>query len=183
MKHEIRISILILLIFSAAAIGWSCSGNKPKENPEVKSTPNIAPSVTNENAGEKGQLPAGVKIASKLTPEVLKEAHELIPAYPNAELDTTKGNYSNTTAVKVYNIIYHTSDPVDKVADFFRKNIAEEYRSEVSSKPGESEKWIHIKFGSAGFSQTGTVAIMRIDEKTTEIVYYITQPLKGASSK
>jgi hypothetical protein len=177
-----RSLFIFALLFTMACI-CSCSRGKSKENPVVKSNSDTTPAVTGENPGTKSKIPAGTEVAGTLTPEALKEAHSIIPAYPNAELDTTKGNYSSTAVGKNYNIIYHTADSVDKVAEFFRKSIPEEYRSEEASSPGSAEQSVLIRFGATGFSQSGTVFIHATDPKTTEIIYYITQPMKTASDK
>ena len=180
-KSVFVLSAICVLLIVALAIS-SCSKSKTKNGKTIidKETPAETPKGSN---GEGAKYPEGAELAKTLTPEILKEAHELIPAYPGAELDTAKGNYSKTALGKNYNIVYHTSDSIDKVADFFRKSIAEEYRKEVSSSSDSPQKWINFNFGSPNFSQSGQITLYEINDKTTEIIYYILQPSSNAAKK
>jgi len=171
MKSILYLTVIAVL-FSIFLFG-SCSKSKgsDKINPNEKEPGTSEPSKTTDL-----KPPDMTELVKSITPEALKDAHSLIPAYPNATLDPDKGSYSRTAKGDVYNIVYHTPDSLDKIAEFFRANIAPEYLQEMKSAEDDPKKWIHFQFGGKGFNQKGAIYIREVDKETVEIVYLIQRP-------
>jgi len=179
MKSKLYLPIFLLIL--AILITVSCSKGKTGEANKDKGT--IQSETAETTPTPEAERPNLTELAQTLTPDILKEAHNLVAAYPNATWDNTKGSYSKVPLGQIYNIVYTSTDPIDKVAEFFRTNISKEYLKEIKSPEGDSKKWIHFQFEGQGFKHKAKILLRDLNGESTEIVYYIENPSTPAKKE
>lgn len=161
----------------------SCANQEAKTNQNKEQLDNL-PQET-ENSGndlqnaEKNPM-GGKSYIKSITDEFAIEAHIYIPRYPDARLDKSKGSYNESNLGRIYNLVYYSDDPIDKVAAFFKENISEDYLKETVSP--ENENWVILEYNAKGVRQSGSVSIRIASDGSSEIIYFITVESKETGS-
>jgi hypothetical protein len=153
----------------------SCANQEAKNKQSKEQLDNLSKqtenSVNDLKNAEKNPM-GGKSYIKSITDDAAKDAHIFLPPYPDAVLDKSKGSYNESYLGKEYNLVYHSDDPVKKVAEFFKKNISEDYLTETVSS--EAEDWVHLEYNAKGVRQSGSVFITKAIDGSTEIIYDIT---------
>ncbi len=160
--------MMLLLFVSCANQEAKTNQNKEQLDDSSKQTETSGNDLQNI---EKNPM-AGKSYIKSITDDAAKSAHIFLPPYPDAVLDKSKGSYNESDLGKEYNLVYYSDDPVKKVAEFFKKNISEDYLTETLSP--EAEDWVHLEYNAKGVRQSGSVFIRKASDGSTEIIYAIT---------
>jgi hypothetical protein len=164
----LKIVKYIAIILMLCLILISCAKQDVKVKPDKKTNP--AETTENTSGNFIGDESSFIK---SLTDQALKEAHLLVPAYPGAQIDKTKGAVTKSGQDEIYNLVYYTDDPCSKVHEFFMEKISGEYLKQTS--PVDSKDWIQLDYNAENVGHHATILIRKTPEGNTEIVYVITR--------
>lgn len=159
MKSAKTIIFLITLFLVPCLV--SCTADTPKTTTNGK---------TSSDKSEKAKSqPLKQSYIKSLTDESIKDAHILLPEYPGAQIDESKGSFSKTDMGESYNLVYHTDDSVSDVVEFFHSKISEDYLTQTSDPEGNS--WVHMIFEVDSLNHRGSIFVRETKEGPTEIIY------------
>ena len=139
---------------------FSCSADTAKSTENKTTSSDISKKVKSQQLDQ--------SYIKGLTDESIKSAHILLPEYPGAQIDESKGNFVKTDIEESYNLVYHTDDSVSVVVDFFHSKILEDYLTETSDPEGN---WVHMIYEVDSLNHRGSIFIMKMKEGPTEIIY------------
>lgn len=179
MKPKYFLTLIALLILTALFISCTATrepDNKPKDNSNLASEKN--PNTEKNPVDIEKNLMGESSYIKSITDESAAEAHQYILEYPNGKLDKSKGSCNISDWGKYYNLVYYSDDSVQEVAEFFKKNISEDYLVETVSK--DTENWIHLEYKPVGVRHSGGIYIREAGNGSTEMIYEVSIPAKQA---